>query len=127
MADVDCRHIVPVFAIMHLYTILKFFIASVSSFFVLFLYLVSLRWNGGRQQRVSPSLICFLTRPVLKGPTLQQNKKKQKTKNNNANKQTTTKQTKQIIRLRNLITILLLLIFVYGLRQFFVVEMIMHK
>jgi len=80
---------------------------------------MSLRWNGGRQQRVSPSLICFITRPVLKGPTLQQNNKKKRTKQNkNKTNKQTTKQTKQIIRLRNLIDILLLLIFVYGLKKF---------
>ena len=42
-----------VFAVMHLYNILEFFIASVHSFFILFKNLVLInRWNGPRYQHV---------------------------------------------------------------------------
>ena len=56
-----------VFAIMHLYNILEFFIASVHSFFILFLNLVAInRRNGPRYQRVL-ALCVFSTGVIPKG------------------------------------------------------------
>ena len=56
-----------VFAVMHLYDILEFFIASVHSFFILFLNLVLInRRNGPRYQRVL-ALRAFLTGVIPKG------------------------------------------------------------
>ena len=56
-----------VFAVMHLYNILEFFIASVHSFFILFSNLVSInRRNGPRYQRVL-ALCAFSTGVILKG------------------------------------------------------------
>ena len=57
-----------VFAVMHLYNILEFFIASVHSFFILFfknLVLINRR-NGPRYQRVL-ALCAFLTGVIPKG------------------------------------------------------------
>ena len=57
-----------VFAVLHLYNILEFFIASVHSFFILFLNLVLInRRNGPRYQRACPSLMCFFNRGETKG------------------------------------------------------------
>ena len=51
-----------VFAVMHLYSIFFFFIASVHSFFILFKNLVLInQWNGPRYQRVL-ALCAFFNR-----------------------------------------------------------------
>ena len=56
-----------VFAVMHLYSILEFFIASVHSFFILFLNLVLInRRNCPRYQRVL-ALCAFSTGVIPKG------------------------------------------------------------
>ena len=56
-----------VFAVMHLYNILEFFIASVHSFFILFKNLVLInRRNGPRYQRVL-AMCAFLTGVIPKG------------------------------------------------------------
>ena len=64
-----------VFAVMHLYNILEFFIASVHSFFILFFFfflnLVLInRRNGPRYQRVL-ALCAFSTGVIPKGLILQ--------------------------------------------------------
>ena len=60
-----CYHMTRVFAVMHLYNILEFLIASVHSFFILFLNLVSInRRNGPRYQR---ALRAFSTGMIPKG------------------------------------------------------------
>ena len=60
-----------VFAVMHLYNILIFFIASVhSSFFFFFTFLILVlinRRNGPRYQRVLLALCAFLTGVIPKG------------------------------------------------------------
>ena len=62
-----CCHMTLVFAVMHLYNILEFFIASVHSFFILFLNLVSINQrNGPRYQRVL-ALRAFSTGVIPKG------------------------------------------------------------
>ena len=56
-----------VFAVMHLYNILEFVIASVDSFFILFLNLVLInQQNGPRYQRVL-ALCAFSTGVIPKG------------------------------------------------------------
>ena len=63
-----CCHMTLVFAVMHLYNILEFFIASVHSFFILLkknLVLINRR-NGPRYQRVL-TLRAFLTGVIPKG------------------------------------------------------------
>ena len=56
-----------VFAVMHLYNILEFLIASVHSFFIFFLNLVLInRRNSPRYQRVL-ALCAFVTGVILKG------------------------------------------------------------
>ena len=60
--------VTPVFAVMHLYDILEFFIASVRSFFYTFkknLVLINQR-NGPRYQRVI-ALYAFSTEVIAKG------------------------------------------------------------
>ena len=60
-----------VLAVMHLYNILEFFIASVHSFFYTFLNLVLINQrNGPRYQHVL-ALCAFLTGVILKGLILQ--------------------------------------------------------
>ena len=65
-------HMTLVFAVMHLYNILEFFIASVHSFFILLKNLVSInRRNGPRYQRVLVLCAFFLTGVIPKGLILQ--------------------------------------------------------
>ncbi len=60
-------HMALVFAVMHLYNILEFFIASVHSFFILFKNLVLINQrNGPRYQHVLV-LCAFLTGVIPKG------------------------------------------------------------
>ena len=55
-----------VFAVMHLYNILEFFIASVHSFLILFSNLLSInRWNGPRYQHVLA--LCAFSRGDMEG------------------------------------------------------------
>ena len=51
-----------VFAFTHLYNILEFFIASVHSFFILFLNLVLINRRNGPRYQLVQSLTCFLNR-----------------------------------------------------------------
>ena len=56
-----CCHMALVFAVMHFYNIIFFFIASVHSFFVLFKNLILFnQWNGPWYQHVL-ALCAFLT------------------------------------------------------------------
>ena len=56
-----------VFAVMHLYNTLDFFIASVHSFFILFLNLVLINQRNGPRIPVCPSLMCFFNRGDTEG------------------------------------------------------------
>ena len=57
-----------VFAVMHLYNILEFFIASVHSFFILLKNLVSInRRNGPRYQRILVLCAFFFNRGDTEG------------------------------------------------------------
>ena len=57
----------PVFAVLHLYNILEFFIASVHSFFILFLNLVLINRRNGSTIPACPSLMCFFNRGDTEG------------------------------------------------------------
>ena len=59
-----------VFAIMHLYNIFKFFIASVHSFFYTFLKSYIDKSTEWSMIPACPSLMCFLTGVILKGQIL---------------------------------------------------------
>ena len=59
-----CCHMTLVFAVMHLYNILEFFIASVHSFFILFVNLVSTEWST---IPACPILMCFFNRGDTEG------------------------------------------------------------
>ena len=69
MVCAACCHMARIFAVMYLYNILKKFIASVHSFFVLFFFFKSGIDESTEWSTIPacPSLVCFLTGVVLKG------------------------------------------------------------
>ena len=62
-----CCHMTLVFAVMHLYNILEFFIASVHSFFILFLKSVIDKSTEWSTTPACPSLMCFFNRGDTEG------------------------------------------------------------
>ena len=69
MVCAACCHLALVFAVMHLYNIYSFCIASIHSFFLLNLVLIN-RQNGSQYQRVL-ALCAFLTGMIPTGLILQ--------------------------------------------------------
>ena len=67
MVCAACCHMTLVFAVMHLYNILEFFIASVHSFFILFKKSGIDKSTECSMIPACPSFMCFFNRSDIKG------------------------------------------------------------
>ena len=67
MVCAACCHVTLVFAVMHLYNILEFFIASTHSFFILFLNSGIVKSTEWSTIPACPSLMCFFNKGDTEG------------------------------------------------------------